>query len=1027
MAAGQRKNILMQGRPGKKAVRYGAAAAVLAGVYGILRLAACRSREPEDINGDTPCLDASERDSRKAGLYENLVKPAADHVLAFGALVLLAPVYGAVGLAVFLDDPGPIFFTQKRIGRSGNYFLLHKFRTMKMSAPHNVPTHCLKDPERYITGVGKVLRRTSLDELPQFWDIFRGKMSVIGPRPALWNQTDLAALRKENGAWNLLPGLTGLAQISGRDELEIEEKARLDGEYAAALHRGGLRAFGMDVKCFLGTVCSVAGSEGIVEGGTGSLYQKESHKSCSWDGSILEPVKPEDVGFEEYGCRKQFHIKTGPENHKRVLITGAGSYIGESFRKYAEEKYGENFTIDTLDMKESSWREADFRSYDTVLHVAGIAHVDVSAHKNGGQSQGNGNQSHKNTGNITINGAGAHKNIDSADESLAAKYYEVNTKLAVETARKAKNEGVGQFIFMSSLIVYGDSAPYGGQKMIDENTLPCPSNFYGDSKWQADRGVRAMKSEDFHVAVLRPPMVYGRGSKGNYPVLAGFARRLPVFPDVSNQRSMLYIDNLSQFLCLLALSGEGGVYFPQNAEYTATGEMVRMISTAAGKRIWVTGLFNPVAALASHIPGRVSGLADKAFGSMVISQSLSKYAGMEYRVKDLESSVRETESSDLVNLQGHTDGKRVLILANHDLVVYNFRLELVERLLEEGFEVHISCPRGERTGELTVLGALHHHIDLDRHGMNPLAELHLLGEYNRLLREVRPCVVMTFTIKPNIYGGIAARHNHVPFLANITGLGTSLENGGLKQRGILALYKQGLRGAEMVFFQNRANLEFMVGQGVVPGPKYLLPGSGVNLDRNSPLPYPREEKITFAVIGRLMKDKGTDELLEAAARIRREYPETRFLLAGFFDGDYREKVERAAAEGNVVYLGEQKDIRPCLRKCHAVVQPSYHEGMSNVLLEAAAASRPVIASRIPGCRETFDEGVSGIGFEPRSTESLTQALRQFLHMSQASRIRMGEAGRAKMERAFDRKIVVDRYMEEINRILEEKENVRRPL
>lgn len=228
--------------------------------------------------------DNNRNDNMK--IYERKIKPLLDQVLSFGGLVLLSPLFGAIALAIRMDDPGPVFFIQKRIGKDKIFFHCHKFRTMKMSAPHDVPTHQLKDPDQYITNVGKVLRKTSLDELPQIWDIFRGQMSMIGPRPALWNQDDLVEARSccvgQDGrridANSVVPGLTGLAQISGRDELEISDKARIDGEYVEILHKGGISALLMDVKCFFGTVKSVLHQEGVVEGGTGTFHTGSSEE-----------------------------------------------------------------------------------------------------------------------------------------------------------------------------------------------------------------------------------------------------------------------------------------------------------------------------------------------------------------------------------------------------------------------------------------------------------------------------------------------------------------------------------------------------------------------------------------------------------------------------------------------------------------------------------------------------------------------------------------------------------------------------
>lgn len=293
---------------------------------------------------------------------------------------------------------------------------------------------------------------------------------------------------------------------------------------------------------------------------------------------------------------------------KNILITGANSYIGTSFENWVKEHYEDELSVDTVDMIDGSWREKDFSSYDIVYHVAGLAHADVGK----------------------------------VDAATKRKYYEVNYKLAVETAKKAKAEGVKQFVFMSSAIVYGDSAPYGKAKRITKDTKPHPANFYGDSKWRADKGVRKLASDSFTVTVLRPPMIYGKGSKGNYPTLASMAKKLPIFPDIDNERSMLFIDNLCEFLCQVMIRGEGGIFFPQNREYTRTSEMVKLIGEVAGHKVRVSRLWNWAVKLASLIPGKISGLANKAFGNMSYDQSMSQY-DFEYIVADLKTSIERTE------------------------------------------------------------------------------------------------------------------------------------------------------------------------------------------------------------------------------------------------------------------------------------------------------------------------------------------------------------------------------------------------
>ena len=243
------------------------------------RVAFCADEnDNENADGERGHLVAMGESTPVSSLYERVVKRLIDVILSFFGLVLLSPVLLGLSLAIVIDDPGPVLFTQKRIGKGITYFKLHKFRSMKMSTPHDVPTHMLENPEKYITKVGKFIRTHSLDELPQIWDIFIGNMSVIGPRPALWNQDILTSERDKWGANDVKPGLTGWAQINGRDELEIPVKAKLDGDYAAILKKGGFAAFKMDVRCFIGTVFSVARGDGVVEGGTGEIKKRGGKK-----------------------------------------------------------------------------------------------------------------------------------------------------------------------------------------------------------------------------------------------------------------------------------------------------------------------------------------------------------------------------------------------------------------------------------------------------------------------------------------------------------------------------------------------------------------------------------------------------------------------------------------------------------------------------------------------------------------------------------------------------------------------------
>lgn len=555
--------------------------------------------DKENADGVKGHLEAVGDNDHTPGVYEKYVKRGMDIILSFGGLVVLSPIMGAIALAIKIEDPGPILFTQKRLGQNKKYFKLHKFRSMKMNTPHDVPTHMLDNPDQYITKVGKFLRAHSLDELPQIWDIFVGNMSIIGPRPGLWNQDLLTAERDKYGANNVKPGLTGWAQINGRDELEIPDKAKLDGEYVKKL--GPM----MDAKVFLGSIHVFGKDESLVEGGTGEM--KKTLGRSYTDGKSNQEL----IGHIGFG----HPVTVDKDAQKYVLITGAGSYIGEYFEKYANEHYGENFVIDTLDMLDANWSQKDFSSYDIVYHVAGIAHADV--------------------GNVS--------------EETKEQYYKVNTDLTIEVCKKAKAEGVKEFIFMSSMIVYGESAPYGKEKIIDEKTVPKAANFYGDSKLQADVAVRELATDEFKVIVLRPPMIYGKGSKGNYQTLAKLAKTFPVFPDVENQRSMLYVENLCEFLCQLMLVKEirqnATVLIPQNAEWTKTSDMVRKIAKVSGKNIYITKLLVPVVFVASKVPGKIGGLVGKAFGNSCYAQNISYMNAMEYCVYDLQVSIDLTEGN----------------------------------------------------------------------------------------------------------------------------------------------------------------------------------------------------------------------------------------------------------------------------------------------------------------------------------------------------------------------------------------------
>lgn len=357
---------------------------------------------------------------------------------------------------------------------------------------------------------------------------------------------------------------------------------------------------------------------------------------------------------------------------------------------------------------------------------------------------------------------------------------------------------------------------------------------------------------------------------------------------------------------------------------------------------------------------------------------------------------------------------------NHEVVIYNFRKELVERLLEEGFNVVISSPPGKKIDRLIEIGCTHVNLDINRHGMNPLEELKLLNYYYRIINDIKPDIVLSYTIKPNIYGGLAAQKYKIPYLVNITGLGNAIENNKLLQKPFVFLYKKAFYKVDKIYFQNRTNMKFFIDNDIVTNRHELLPGSGVNLKHFQTLEYPDDKEVNFVFISRVMKAKGIEEYLAAASYIKDKYPFTNFHVCGFIEESYTDILQEFQEKDIIYYHGMVDDIREVLNEMHCTIHPSYHEGMSNILLESAASARPVLASNIPGCQETFDDNITGFGFEAQNSSSLIETIEKFLNLSHEEKRIMGLKGRKKVEKQFSRTIVVDTYMNEINKILEEK-------
>ena len=551
-------------------------------------------------------------------MYKKFFKRMIDIVLSLGGLIVSLPLFLIVSIWIKSDSPGPVFFTQRRIGKGKKEFEILKFRSMRTDAPKDVATHLLNDAENYITRSGNFLRKTSLDELPQLINILKGDMSIIGPRPALYNQYDLIEERDKYNANDILPGLSGWAQINGRDELPIDVKAYLDGYYVNHL------SFWMDLKCFLGTFGAVLGGKGIVEGA-----------------------------------------------------------------------------------------------------------------RNG--------------------------------------------------------------------------------------------------------------------------------------------------------------------------------------------------------------------------------------------------------------------------------GKRILIITNHSYMLYRFRLELIQKLSEK-HEVILSMPFVGHEDDFRKLGFQCIDTKLERRGINPIKDLSLIQEYGRQLEEIRPNLVITFSIKPNVYAGWLCGRKGIPYVAVVQGLGSAFERPFLS-RVVSLLYRVALSKALTVFFENESNAKYFVQRNLVSFAKIkVLPGAGVNLKVYDYREYPKNDVFRFAYIGRIMKEKGISELFAACEELRNKGYRFILDLVGFYEDelkdDYKKEVGRQVIKGYADDHGFKEDPRPYYEMADCIVMPSYHEGMSNVVLEAAAMGRPVITTDIPGCKEAVEERVTGLLVKPRNTASLTEAMETMLKMSREDREKMGKQGRKKMEDVFDKDKVV---------------------
>ncbi|WP_217947095.1 sugar transferase [Faecalibaculum rodentium] len=914
--------------------------------------------------------------------YVSVVKRGLDKALAFGGLVVLSPVLAGIALAIKLEDPGPVLFTQKRVGENKKFFKLHKFRSMKMDTPHDVPTHMLENPNQYITKVGKFLRAHSLDELPQIWDIFLGNMSVIGPRPALWNQNKLTALRDQYGANNIKPGLTGWAQINGRDEIELEEKARLDGEY---VRNAGLA---MDAKCFLGSIHVFGKDDSVVEGGTGA--KKDIGSRHYIDGKSDEELIG-NIGFGE-------PVKVDTDRKVKILIVGKESYIGQSLESYADKYYPENFTIDTVDTLPSAsgpaeWETADFSCYDVVFHVAGLAHADVGK----------------------------------VSEEIKEKYYQVNTDLAINVAKKAKSQGVGKFIFMSSMIVYGESAPIGTDKVITADSVPNPANYYGDSKLQADVAIRGLSDKEFKVIVLRPPMIYGKGSKGNYPKLSKIAKSIPIFPNIQNQRSMLYIENLCEFLCQILLVQYIGtnsiVLFPQNSEWVQTSQMVKEVAKVWGKNICLIRTLGTIVFFGSKLSGRVSDLINKAFGSSCYQHELSIYDGINYQIIDIRESINRTE-----NIKRKTSSKsKALMLASVASMIEQFNMQNIQILLDHGYDVDVicNCKDGNTISNERIdnfikqlnnedVSVIHSPIPrkvsdirLIKKSLNQVKKLCDNTQY-----EIIHCHSPIGSVIARIASLTSRRKYGTKVIYTVHGFhfykGAPVKNWAV----FYPIEKFCSRLTDILITINTEDYVFAKKHMYTKRIEYI-PGVGIDtksFDLTDINMKSKRDELNISLddfmiisVGELNKNKNHEIMIRAIARVNN--PKIHYFIAGIGQEEQHLKKLANNLGVNLHLLGYRSDIKELLNIANLYAFPSYREGLSVALMEAMAAGLPCIVSKIRGNIDLIDEGKGGILCSSGDVREFSNGIRKIISNGYQSK-KMGLYNKNKIKN-YDNKIIAD--------------------
>ena len=362
-------------------------------------------------------------------------------------------------------------------------------------------------------------------------------------------------------------------------------------------------------------------------------------------------------------------------------------------------------------------------------------------------------------------------------------------------------------------------------------------------------------------------------------------------------------------------------------------------------------------------------------------------------------------------------GQKILILSNHFITLFNFRQELIMKLVEDGNEVFISMPKAEENSFFSDMGCKIIETPVDRRGINPVRDFQLIFNYIKLMRMLRPDIVFSYTVKPNIYGCIASNFTKNRQVSNITGTGSTFLKKNAVSMIAKTLYRISIKKSYKVFFQNSGDKDFFVKNKMVRNNYAMLPGSGVNLEQYAMCDLPSEDEVNFIFVGRIMKLKGIDQYLECTKAIKNKYPHTNFYIAGFIEEDeYKEKVNYYHDKGIVIYIGFQKDIKSWVKKCHCTILPSHGgEGVPNVLLESAAIGRVCIASSINGSKDVVDDGVTGYLFETGNAQDLIDKVEKFLELDYEAKNRMCLAGRKKVEKEFDRRFVINTYLKELQK------------